>query len=420
MKLFRKTTTEYMAKSRNQKGLALLTAITALALMTYLAMEVTYDTQIEYIINSQQLNRVKAYYAARSGVDISLLRIKIYQTIQQKMGKNLPQNGMIEQLWQFPLIWPLELPEGLNAVDKDLVKDKTKESLIDAAFITTITDEGSKIDITNLISPSDSLKEITKKQLLTIFENKIKNDEDFSKNYNGFRFENLINSIADWMSSKNQSLNGGDKRSVYRDRGNTNDAFPPNRNFRTIQELRLVAGMTDEFFQILEPQITIYGQRGINPNTATAPVLQSIDPAITKEIADEVIKRRQDPQQGPFKDAAAFFQYLEEKGARLTINKEEFPIVTNSLSSFKINSIGEYGGSKREIEVITLDMNKVAERLNTIQKQVDDKNKPATEAPAAPAPAVTAPGAPAAGATANTASQAIPKGPPRIVYWNEK
>lgn len=418
-KVFNRTTKEFIGKSNNQRGIALITAIAALSLMTYLAMEVTYDTQVEYLINAQQINRVKAYYATRSGVDLSLLRVKIFQTVQQKLGKNLPSNGMIDQIWQFPLIWPLELPDGLNAVDKDQIKDKTKESLLDAAFATKITDEGSKIDITNLASPSETLREITKKQLIALFENKIKDDEEFSKTYSGYRFDTLINNIADWMSSKNESLNGGDKKSGYRDRGT--DTFPPNRNFRTIQEIRLVTGMTDEFYQILEPQITIYGVKGLNPNTATSAVLQSIDPTITKEIAAEVIKRRTDDQLGPFKDAASFWQFLEEKGARISINKEEFPINTDSYSSFRINSIGEYGGSKREIDIITLDLNKVAETMNEVQKKVDEKNNPAGGGQTTSPPAGT-PGTTPAGnaATQTPASQPPAKGPPRIVYWNEK
>jgi len=418
--VFNRTTKEFVKKSNNQRGIALITAIAALSLMTYLAMEVTYDTQVEYLINAQQINRVKAYYATRSGVDLSLLRVKIFQTVQQKLGKNLPANGMIDQLWQFPLIWPLELPDGLNAVDKDQIKDKTKESLLDAAFATKITDEGAKIDITNLVSPSETLREITKKQLVALFENKIKDDEEFSKNHNGYRFDTLINNISDWMSTKNESLNGGDKKSGYRDRGT--DTFPPNRNFRTIQEIRLVTGMTDEFYQILEPQVTIYGVKGLNPNTATSAVLQSIDPTITKEIAAEVIKRRADEKLGPFKDAASFWQFLEEKGARISINKDEFPINTDSYSSFRINSIGEYGGSKREIDIITLDINKVAETINEIQKKVDEKNNPAgggqTTSPPAGTPGATQ--TPAGNSSQNTASQPPPKGPPRIVYWSEK
>lgn len=419
VKIFSRTTKEFIAKSNNQKGIALITAITALSLMTYLAMEVTYDTQVEYLINAQQINRVKAYYATRSGIDLSLLRIKIFQTVQQKLGKSLPANGMIDQIWQFPLIWPLELPAELNAVDKDQIKDKTKESLLDAAFATRITDEGSKIDITNLSSPSETLREVTKKQLIALFENKVKNDEEFSRKYNGYRFDILINNIADWMSSKNQSLNGGDKKTGYRDRGT--DTFPPNRNFRTIQEIRLVTGMTDEFYQILEPQITIYGLKGINPNSATSEVLQSMDPTITKDIAEEVIKRRQDPQLGPFKDAAAFWEFLDQKGARVSINREEFPINTDSYTSFHINSIGEYGGSKREIDIITLDINKVADNVNEVQKKVDEKNKPAGSEQTTSPPAGT-PGAGTAAGNGNQApaAQPIPRGPPRIVYWNEK
>lgn len=404
---------------RTNSGIALLTAITALSLMTYIAMEVTYDTQVEYVINSQHLNRIKAYYAARSGVDISLLRIKIYQTVQQKLGKSLPANGMLEQIWQFPLMWPLVMPEGLNAVDTDIIKDKTKESMLDSSFITSISDEGAKIDLSNLVSPAEALREITKKQILTLFENKVKNDEDFARNYSGFRFETLVNNIADWMSSKNESLNGGDKKSAYRDRG-TQD-YPPNRNFRTIQELRLVAGMTDEFFQILEPQVTIYGIRGINPNTANKDVLMSIDPTITKEIAEEVIKHRQDPQGGTFKDANSFFDFLEQKGARLSINKEDFPIVTESLSSFKIQSIGEYNGSKREVEVVTLDIAKVAERVGTIQSKVDEKANPTAENdPNKPKTGNTVDANNPAANNQKNNTATIPKGAPRIVYWNEK
>ncbi|MCB0370106.1 MAG: general secretion pathway protein GspK [Bdellovibrionales bacterium] len=395
-----------------------MTAVTALALMTYLAVEVTYDTQVEYIINSQELNRIKAYYAARSGIDISLLRIKIYQQIKQKLGKSIPNLPMIEQIWQFPLMWPLELPEGLNAVDTDIIKDKTKDSLMDASFITSISDEGAKIDLNNLASPSDALKEITKKQLLNIFENKVKNDEAFAKEYSGYKFETLINNIADWMSSKNESLNGGDKHSAYKNRGT--DDFPPNRGFRTIQELRLVADMTDEFFQILEPQVTIYGMRGINPNTASKQVIMSIDAGITSEIADEVIKRRDDPQAGPFKDSNDFFGFLEQSGARLNINKEEFPIVTDSLSSFKIQSIGEYNGSKREINVVTLDLSKVAERVNTIQTEADKKTNPSQASPATSKSSGNNKSKTANAQNSSQQNETLPKGPPRIVYWNEK
>ena len=47
-------------KSKNQKGVALLLAVTSLVLMVYVASEVSMDSTIEYAVNSQELNRIKA------------------------------------------------------------------------------------------------------------------------------------------------------------------------------------------------------------------------------------------------------------------------------------------------------------------------------------------------------------------------
>jgi general secretion pathway protein K len=54
-------------------------AIFATSLMIFLAVEVSYDTSVEYLVASQQVNRLKAYYAAKAGVEMSLLRILIYK-----------------------------------------------------------------------------------------------------------------------------------------------------------------------------------------------------------------------------------------------------------------------------------------------------------------------------------------------------
>ncbi|MEK6774679.1 MAG: type II secretion system protein GspK [Bdellovibrionota bacterium] len=401
----------------NRRGIAMITAIVALSLMTYLAMEVMYDTQVEFIVHSQQINRIKAYYAARSGVDISLLRIKLYQTIVGTLGKNLPTDGMIDQVWQFPFMWPLELPKGTNAVDTDQINDTVKKSSMDSTFITTITDEGSRIDINDLNSQSKTLKNITKKQILNLFSNKMLSDEAFARRYSGFRFEELINNITDWMSNKSASLNGGDKKTYYKELTGSDD-FPPNRSFRTLQELRLVKGMTDEFFDILEKNVTIYGLKGINPNTASKEVLQAIDPGITEEIVNEIKKRVSNPAEGgPFKNAEEFWQFLQARGARITVTQADVPIVTSGLFSFGISSIGNFGSSTREINVIVMDLNQAATRLNDLVKADAKKDNPQAEADAA---ADKTAGTPVAGPGSPSATNPLPKGIPRIVYWTEK
>ncbi|HWU42462.1 MAG TPA: hypothetical protein VN132_03455, partial [Bdellovibrio sp.] len=202
-KLLRKQAFRKLAQPlTNNRGIALMVAIACVMLIMYFAMEVSYDSNVEYLVNSQGLNRVKAYYAAKSGMQLSLLRIKIYQQAQAKLGSMLGANNpMLDQIWQFPFAWPIPIPPEMNAVDKDAFKKLTKESSMDASYFVTIEDEGSKIDINDLNSASKTLQDITKTQLLNIFAQKKKEDEDFNRRNSNVRFDELVNSIADWMST---------------------------------------------------------------------------------------------------------------------------------------------------------------------------------------------------------------------------
>ena len=202
---------------KDRSGIAIITAILALAFMTYLATEVTYDATVEYLVNSQELKRLKAYYAARAGVDISLLRIKAYQQISQKLGKNASSYPMINLIWQFPLQFPLPISDKMGMMAKDEFKEANEASYFDANFDTQISDEGTKIDLNDLVSPSKVLRETTRKLLMNLFAQEIESNKRFESRYRSFRFEELINQIADFMSDKRASLNGGDKGAVYKD-----------------------------------------------------------------------------------------------------------------------------------------------------------------------------------------------------------
>ena len=401
-----------MQKSR-KKGIALILAMMSLMFMVYIATELTRDTAVEYIVNSQELNRIKAYYAARDGMQIALLRLKIYQ---MAVRSPLPESYMkiIDEIgWKTPFFWPLPLPKEINSVDKDSYQQINAESLMDARYSHTIEDEGSKIDINDLASPSKTLREITKKQLLTAFEQKIATDDVFRTEYQNTNFEELVNRIYDWMSDSNTGLGGGDKRSGYSALGTS---YPPNRGFRTIEELRLVPGMTDVFYDLLRPRITIYGMKAINPNTSSKEVLLSLDSGMTEEAVTEAIARRDDPDKGgPFKGEKEkchddFKTFVEGRGARLTKEFDQIPMICNKVISFRIKSTGLYGDGKfalqKNITAVVLDVGRAAAQIKTY---VDKENPPPPPPPGqAPAPA-PAPAPP----------EPLPKGPPRVVYWIE-
>ncbi|WP_413570222.1 general secretion pathway protein GspK [Bdellovibrio sp. HCB117] len=404
----------------NQRGVAMMVAVACIMLIMYFAMEVSYDSNVEYLVNSQSLNRVKAYYAAKSGMQLSLLRIKIYQQAQSKFGAQLGNSPMLDQIWKFPFAWPMPIPDELSAVDKDNFKKIFKESAMDSSYIVTIEDEGSKIDLNDLNSPSKTLQDMTKKQLLNIFEQKKQEDEEFAREYSNVRFEELINNIADWMSPKSQSLNGGDKRANYAELNQLSqtDYYPPNRAFRTIAELHMVPGMNDTFFDLLQPRITIYGMKGINPNLATKEVLKSLDPAMTDEVVAEIIKRRETEEEGgPFKcdqngGSQDFWSFVQQKGIRIMGNPEDIPMTCDTVMNFKIRSTGEFAGATREITAIVMDLNRAATKIKSfVDKEKQDPNAPPEDPNKPKTPT---------GGNNNANTNQVQKGPPRIVFWQER
>ncbi len=391
----------------NERGMAMILAVSTMALIIYLAVEIMYDTSVDYNVNAQELDRMKAYYTARGAVEIGLLRIKLYQSVRSKFGdqlQNTPYAPYIDQIWSFPIQWPLPT-EFLSAVDKDATEEKKEESLMDSQYTLDIADEGSKIDINDLISPSETLRNNTERMLLSLFEERVKSDEAFRKEYGNFRFDDLVGAMKDFMSPSWNGSNG-DKRSQYSEF--QSQELPPNRGFRTVGELRMLPYMDDNLFDMLEPRVTIYGLKGVNPNTATLEALQSLDPGITKDIAQVIIQER---QKNPFSSADGFFSFVSEKsGQKMKARKaDEWPITFDSMTSFRVTANGAFQNSSRKIVAIVMDINKTSSRI----KDFVDKDKPKDpNDPSAPVDKKPA--------TKKNPAERLSKGPPRVVYWSEQ
>ncbi|MEK6555296.1 MAG: type II secretion system protein GspK, partial [Bdellovibrionota bacterium] len=182
---------------KNEKGVAILLAVFGLAVMIFLAVDVAYDTQVEYLTASQNVNRLKAYYAAKAGVEISLLRISIYKQALAAAGPTLGEKAqtLLNPIWQFPLSWPLLVPDKVNSVDKDEILSTTKDSLMDSQYFVTIEGEGGKIDINDLDSPDEETAERIKTQLVEVFEQEKKNDEKFRDKYSNEDFGQLLDAM---------------------------------------------------------------------------------------------------------------------------------------------------------------------------------------------------------------------------------
>ncbi|MCB0421129.1 MAG: general secretion pathway protein GspK, partial [Bdellovibrionales bacterium] len=418
----------------NERGMAMLIAIFSLMILVFIASEVSYQTQIEYISASQEVNRLKAYYAAKAGVEISLLRVLIYKKAIASFGDKLGENkSLLDPIWQTPFAWPPVIPDDLSAADKDQILKSVKESSMKSNIVSTIESEGGKIDINDLGSPAKSLAEGTRQQILKIFTNELELNEEFADQYSSENFEELVNHITDWIDEDTESRNGGDEKSYYKDEL-INEMIPPNRSLKTLEELHMVAGMKDAFYNLLAPRLTIYGTMGINVNYAPENVLMSLDPQITKELAGKIMARRSDKEKGGlFKDENEFIDYLGSGEINIDINnfnKDGIPLLFEEVQNFRIISTGNYASATREITAITYDMENLRERMITLLDKNDQTKGQGEEDQGSREDSGTNPNKdpndPKTGANkdpnnkdANKDKIKIPKGRPTIVYWEE-
>lgn len=409
---------------KSRRGVAILVALFSLMLLIFVATEVSYDTSIEYVMARQQVNRLKAYYAAQSGVEISLLRILIYKkavaALTSVLGDKANQQlAMLDPIWQMPFTWPPVVPDEVSTSLKDDVNQLVKESAFDGQYLATIESEGGKIDINDVGSAAKPIRDATKAQILKIFTGEVESNEEFSKKYRNHRFDELVNNFVDWIDEDSDSLNGGGERDKYELRS---DFIPPNAPFKTIKELNMVAGMNEDFFQLLSQRITLFGTKGINVNYAPREVIASLDPSIREETLNAIIKRRQDPNEGgPFANEEDFFNFVSRFNVNTqAIQKSGVLLIFGTEFNFRIRSTGRFSNSNREITAITFDLDNLKERyLKILDKEEEAKKQvPGSQPGATPGTLVgSAPTTPAN--TQEKAKIAPPKGRPTVVYWEE-
>lgn len=363
--------------SASQKGVAIMMAVFFLALMSFLVFEISKETLYISIISSQDVHELKAYYAAKAGLDISLLRIKAYQQIKDQIeqagevAKPFAQKADI--IWQFPFVWPPVLPEEAGMVAQSQMQTVLKETFLKKVqYAPVIEDMGSLIDINQLDSPSKAVADATKQQILEIFRKILRDDEEFSDKYVIDEIELVIDNIKDWMDADTDSVNGGSEAAVYADRGERN--FPPNQHFKTIEELLLVDKMTSDIYEILKNSVTVLGNPSINVNQADRNILMSLDPNMTDEIINEIIRRREDPDHGPFNETL-FKAVIEDMyGSYESFNPQKIPLSYSALANFRIESTGSSGRINKTILAYVFDQNALLDELVKAYSAQDQEN----------------------------------------------
>lgn len=254
-----------MNRRRNDRGVALITAMLITALATMLAANLAWDNALDVRRTMVLLNRDQAIQIAL-GAESWVMTI-LRQDLEDSQTDHLGE------------IWATELP-GLP---------------IDGGEVFgSITDLQGRFNVNNLVDDNGAVAE--------------ESLEQFQRLLTALGIEPRFAGIAaDWLDSDiDAAFPDGAEDSIY------TGMIPPyraaNQTLSSISELAALEGMDRQTFDLLSPHITaLPGRTNINVNTATAAVLQSLGENISAADIESLIAER---EAGGFADVEAAFSSL--------------------------------------------------------------------------------------------------------------
>ncbi len=279
-----------MNPPRQQRGVALITAILITALVSSVALSLAWDNALDMRRTMTLLYRdqaVQVAMGAESWVQ-SILRDDLAETETDHLGE----------------IWASELP-GLP-VQSDVVQGE---------LFGRIEDLQGRFNINNLIDQNGDVDELALEQFRRLL-NALELDP---------RFAGIA---ADWIDANREAgFPDGAEDAIYT--GLVPAYRTPNLPITHATELAALEGMDKASFDILAPHIVaLPGRTGINVNTATAAVLRSLGENLSAADVESLIAERED---GGFADLQNTFSTL--------VAPEILPQLEETTSYFQLSLV---------------------------------------------------------------------------------
>lgn len=232
-------TPHQLRQRKPENGIALIIVLWILTLLTLIASSFIHAMRTEFNIVGNSVSRAKLEAAAHAAIQRGILEVmKPPQLVDRWATDGTPVS------WEY---------QG-------------------STLQVSIVDESGKIDI-NLVTEA-LLRGLLRSQ-------GVAEEESIS----------LADAILDWRDLDSLKRMHGAEEAEYAAAGLSYK--PSNAPFQSIEELRLVLGMTPALYQRLAPLITIYArQSGINSQIASRDVLRAV-PGVTDEQVDEYLRQRE-------------------------------------------------------------------------------------------------------------------------------
>jgi len=288
---------------RRQRGVALLATMMAVALLTIMIMDFTTSTDIAYRSAANQANQLRAYYLARSAVNVGIAVLA--NDARLAALSNAPRVDSLQSMWALPFP-PLPLGGGWANL--------------------AIVDEARKLNINQLVAPNGQVNQAfaeTLTRLLTIL---------------GIDPTGLVPALIDWLDPDSVTTPGGAESDYYL------RLIPPyearNGPMPTIGDLRMVRGVDEMTFRRLRNFLTTTPSVRVNINTAPPEVLMAVapqfqeSPSALQTILEERVNH-------PFTNVSDVTQLVGPNAAGT------LPATLSTTSDyFTIKGIGSFAGTR--------------------------------------------------------------------------
>lgn len=392
-----------LPEARDVSGIALFMVMSAIGMLSILVTEFSYIAQVNQRMAYDSLDQVKAHYLAKSGMKLSLLRLKAYIQLKNLVGtgsgngnsgsgggnSNNPLAGAIpksvlDKVWSFPFIYPVPALPGMSISDKDALDEFAKSSSLEGHYTAVIESDSAKYDI-NLIlpgyapssspSPSPSPTSPTTPgtapspnpsaepsfnpeqarkglhdYLQDLINSKSLGDEDFAREYQGFRVDDFMDYLTQWADHSYQG------QLQY-----PSDVIQPKHApFYSMTELHQIPTLDDDLYAVFSEALTVSTTPGININSMQEVTLRALVPQMTNDEVAEFFKFRDDTTvDNSFKKDTDFFDYLAKNVGAFRGSVDQFKqglqqrgirLITDE-SAFKITVQAQVNQAVRTIEV---------------------------------------------------------------------
>jgi general secretion pathway protein K len=302
-------TMQMKPRPKFDRGIALLATLLAISLMTLLVVEFSISAALGYRAAANQADELRAYYLARSGIQIALEILA--QDAVSKFGAKY-QYASLDQVWAQPIA---PIPAGSGTVSLSIV------------------DEDRKLDINKLF---DQQRREPDEQVAAIVTRLLSN---------AGLSPALVPILIDWLDPDSIESDGGAEADYYL------RLMPPyqprNGRMPTMGDLRMLKGMDDVTFLRLGHYLTTVGSTGpccINANTASPEVLAALVPELEDDpnLVTQIVNVR---EIRPFRQVTD----LLNLPAISPVAEHLKRLVTVTSDYFLITAQGDFAGARKRI-----------------------------------------------------------------------